>query len=198
MTKHNRKFKDGGINLNVGKRVLHSVDINSQNYIEDIMLRSNFLEGAPFTWVGMTYHYTNKTNLVPEFRRISKKYGDIHIANELDIDILCWADIRNIKLFMEMYMIAAIDGMICLGEKYKLNNKLFIEERKNFREKIPESIEQCEKLPKLTPEDYPPIMRYFRFDLNICSNCYNAKATIKARQCLACNKFNDPMIIAKE
>ena len=194
--KNNRKYVPSSVGLRVGK-ILHTKDINRYDYIESLVIASGMLDNAPFVWIGLMYRYGFKTDLIPEYdkREIDPKDGEIAISIELDMDILEWADRYNIKLFMEMMMIGALEALIHLGKKYKLNIELIEEERKKFRETIPETIGECEALPRMKLEDYPPIRKYFRNDINVCSNCFGAKATEKARQCLACGEFNDPILI---
>lgn len=193
--KHKRKYVPGITDLKIG-RVVHDKDLDDHDYIEKLVIDSGMLEGAPFEVIYHHYYYGDETNLKPT-SRMSKKYNDIRTTIELDMDILQWADQYNIKLFMEMMMIGALEALIHLGKKYKLEIGLIEEERKKFRESIPLTIEECEALPKMNLEDYPAIRKYFRNDINVCSNCFSTKATVKANQCLACGQFNEPILITE-
>jgi hypothetical protein len=195
--KHNRKYVPGATNWIVNKNLRHSKDIDRHDYIESLVIDSGMLKKAPFSWIGLMYRYGFKNDLIPEYdkREIDPKDGEIAIAIELDMDILEWADKNNLKLFMEMMMIGALEALIHLGKKYKLQIDLIEAERLKFRKNIPETIEECKALPRMTLEDYPPIRKYFRNDINVCSNCFAAKATEKARQCLVCGEYNDPILI---
>jgi hypothetical protein len=189
-----RKYVPGATNCIVNKSLWHSKDVDRHDYIESLVIKSGMLENAPFEYIRHHYYYDNETNLKPT-SRISKKYNDIRTTVELDMDILEWADKNNLKLFMEMMMIGALEALIHLGKKYKLQIDLIEAERLKFRKNIPETIEECKALPRMILEDYPPIRKYFRNDINVCSNCFAAKATEKARQCLVCGEFNDPILI---
>jgi hypothetical protein len=192
-----RKYVPGAINYIADKKVFHNKHLNDHDYIESLIIKSGMLKNAPFSWIGLMYRYGFKNDLIPEYdkREIDPKDGEIAIAIELDMDILEWADKNNLKLFMEMMMIGALEALIHLGKKYKLQIDLIEAERLKFRKNIPETIEECKALPRMILEDYPPIRKYFRNDINVCSNCFAAKATEKARQCLVCGEFNDPILI---
>jgi hypothetical protein len=192
--KHNRKYVPGATNWIVDKRVIQNEYLDDHDYIESLVIDSDMLKNAPFEVIYNHYYYGYETNLKPT-SRISKKYNDIRTTVELDMDILEWADKNNLKLFMEMMMIGALEALIHLGKKYKLQIDLIEAERLKFRKNIPETIEECKALPRMILEDYPPIRKYFRNDINVCSNCFAAKATEKARQCLVCGEFNDPILI---
>ena len=195
---HKRKYVPGSVDLRMG-RVMQDRNLDRHDYIERLVIDSGMLDQAPFLWIGLIYRYGYKTNLIPEYdkREIDPKDGEIAIAIELDMDILEWADMYNVKLFMEMMMIGALEALIHIGVKYKLPIDLIRQERSQFRAEIPKTIEECKALPKLTMADYPPMRKYFRDDINVCTNCFCAKVTEKARQCLACMQFNDPYLITK-
>lgn len=190
---HNRKYVPGITDLKIG-RVIHDQYLDDQDYIEKLVIDSGMLKEAPFNVVYHQYYYGDKTDLKLK-SRINKKDKDIQTKVELDMDILQWADMYNLKLFLEIMMIGALEPLIDLGKKYKLEIGLIEKERKYFREKIPETIKECESIPRMKMEEYPYIRKYFRNDINVCGKCFSAKATPKARQCLVCMEFSDPILI---
>ena len=142
---HNRKYVPGMIDLVKG-RVRNDMPImkNNQNDIELLIISSQILNSAPFKWVGLMYRYGIKNDLNVEYDRIDKKDGELPIAIELRMDILQWADRNNLDLMYEIFMIGALEAMIHVCQKYKLDDAAFKEERIKFGT-IPESIEECEE-----------------------------------------------------
>ncbi len=121
-----------------------------QDYIESIIIASNYLEEAPFKWVGLIYRYGLKNMTKPEYQRINKKYGDIPVAIELKMEILEWADAHNIELLKEIFAIGALDTLIDIGNKYKLPLDAILLEREKYGI-IPETIQECETWVQKTP-----------------------------------------------
>lgn len=102
-----------------------------------------YFKDTPFLWVGLTFLYGIKNNLSLEFEKINKKYGDLGVALELDMEILQWADKNNLDLLHDIFMIAALEALIQVGVKYKLPIDVFIQERSKYGN-IPNTIEECE------------------------------------------------------
>lgn len=143
---HDRKYVPGATALVIG-RVKNGLKMMDQDLIEKFIISSNFLDNAPFLWVHLSYRYGIKNNLKVELKRIDKKYGDIEIAIELDMEILQWADRNNLELLHDIFMIGALEALIQVGKKYKLPTEAFIEERKKYGN-IPNTIEECENYKK--------------------------------------------------
>ena len=140
---HNRKFVPGIIDM-VKVRLPNIKHIVSmQDDIEEIIIDSGFLDNAPFKWVGLMYRVGIKNDLVPEYQRINKKYGDIPIAVEIDCDILKWADDHDVKLLKDLFMMAGLEALIHVGKKYKLPIEKIEAERSKYGP-FPESVEELE------------------------------------------------------
>lgn len=138
---HNRKFVPGIIDM-VKVRLPNIKHIVSmQDDIEEIIIDSGFLDNAPFKWVGLMYRVGIKNDLVPEYQRINKKYGDIPIAVEIDCDILKWADDHDVKLLKDLFMMAGLDALIHVGKKYNLPTEK-IEEARSIYGVFPSSVEE--------------------------------------------------------
>ena len=144
---HAKKYVPGAMSLVVG-RVKNSARSMPQHSIEELIINSNFLAKAPFSWVHLSYRYGSQNNLDVLYQGIDKEFGDILIAIELDIKILQWADLNNLDLLHDIFMIAALEALMQLGDKYKLPTELFAEERKKYS-KIPSIIEECENYIRL-------------------------------------------------
>ena len=143
---HDRKFVPGATALVKG-RVKNGLRLMPQDIVESIILKSSILEQAPFLWISLSYRYGIKNDLKVIFQGINKKYGDLDIALELDMEILQWADKNNLDLLHDIFMIAALEALIQVGEKYKLPTETFKNERSKYGN-IPNTIEECESYKK--------------------------------------------------
>lgn len=139
---HSRKFVPGATALLKG-RVKNGLKLMPQDYIEELIVKSGILEAAPFLWISLSYRYGLKNDLHTIFQGINKKYGDLDIALELDMEILKWADQNNLDLLQGIFIIAALEALIQVGQKYKLSTTLFAEERMKYGN-IPNTIQECE------------------------------------------------------
>lgn len=138
---HNRKFVPSGVALVFG-RLKNALTLMPQDPIEQLIIQSNFLKDAPFLWIGLTYRYGIQNNLKVEFQKISKKYGDLSVAIELDMEILKWSDQNNLQLLSDILTIAALESIIQIGQKYKIETTIFNRERSKYGN-IPSTIQEC-------------------------------------------------------
>jgi hypothetical protein len=93
--------------------------------ILDHLLRSNDVWAqAPFLSVLIVYQYGIKNNLKVDFRKPNKKYGDLGADIELDMHILEWADQNNYALLRDIFMVAALEALVQVCQKYKLDDKI--------------------------------------------------------------------------
>jgi hypothetical protein len=143
---HNRKYVPGAIDL-VRGRLKNSIKLMEQDKVEQLLIESKFLDKAPFKWVGLIYRYGLKNMLIPEYSRISKKYGDLPIAIELKMEILEWADQNDLKLLYDILMIGALEALIHVGNKYDLPVEILKAERSKYGN-IPETVEECRLIAK--------------------------------------------------
>lgn len=139
---HNRKYVPGAVDLIKG-RVKNSPRLIEQDKIEELLIRANFFENAPFKWVGLMYRYGTENLLVPTYGRIDKKDGELPITIEIKMEILEWADKNNLSFLYDIHMIGALEALIHVGKKYKLSLHLLEAERAKYGN-IPETIEDCE------------------------------------------------------
>jgi hypothetical protein len=138
---HNRTYVPGSTALIKG-RIQNGLRIMPQESIELLIEKGNFLVGAPFLWISMSYRYGTKNDLKIKFQGINKKYGDLDIALELNMEILKWADQNNLDLLRDIYMISALEAVTQVGHKYKLPTNIFESERAKYGN-IPNTIEEC-------------------------------------------------------
>lgn len=143
MLTHNRKFVPGGVALVTGRVKNDGKTLKRiQDNIESLIINSDFLKGSLFRWIGLIYRYGKKTDLKVEFKKINKTYESLPIALELDMEILEWADKYNLELLHDIFMIAALEALIQVGQKYKLPIEPFVTERTKYGQ-IPNNIFEC-------------------------------------------------------
>ena len=152
-----RRISFGGVALVRGRLKKHFSAWKSIELALDHLLRSNdCFDKAPFLWIGLTYRYGIKNDLKLEFKRIDKKYGDLDVLLELDMEILLWADKNNLDLLHDIFMIAALEALIQIGRKYKLSHTdLFISERAKYGN-IPDTTEECENYCRIGKSEMRP------------------------------------------
>lgn len=138
-----RRFASGATALVKGKlrndRVCGSID----SFLDSILRQNNLLQNQPFLWVHLDYLYGTKNDLKVVYDKIHKKWGDLPIELELDMEVLEWADQNNLELLHDIFMIAALEAVIQVGEKYKFPTEIFKEERKKYGS-IPDTLEACQ------------------------------------------------------
>lgn len=140
---HNRKFVSSSVDMVKIRFLTRGIMGGIQDLIEQLIINSDYLNDAPFKWVGLSYRYGLVNKLKPYYQRIDKKDGEIPLAIELDSHILKWADNNCPELFREIFIIGALDVLIDVGRKYKLPMDLILEEKEK-RGNIPNTIEECE------------------------------------------------------
>ncbi len=111
---------------------------------KQINLLNFSLSNMPFSWIGLICRLGIKNDLKIEFQRINKKDGDLPIALELDMNILKWADQHNLALLKDIFMIAALEALLQVCDKYKLSKEAIALERAKYGN-IPNTIEECEQ-----------------------------------------------------
>ena len=87
--------------------------------LENILLSSNYYASAPFWWITMIVLEGLKNDFVPEYGRISKKYGDLPIEFEMDVRDLVEAGTDLDRVYY-LYMRAGLAALIHVGQKYDL------------------------------------------------------------------------------
>ncbi len=139
----NRRISPAGIALVKG-RLRNGINCMPSPEFDAFLLNNHYFteKGAPFSWLMMFYRYGIKTDLCVEFKRINKKYGDLPIAVELDMEILQWADKHNLDLLRDIFMIATLEALLQVCAKYKLDDTPIRAERRKYSD-IPATVEEC-------------------------------------------------------
>jgi hypothetical protein len=141
---HNRLFVASGVAL-VKEQMKHhgKALIYLGTRMEELLKEQNFFNQAPFKWIGMNLRFGTKNKTVPWYQGMSKKYGDLNIAIELDANILQWLDKNEPDRLKEIFLIATLEALMRVGEKYNLPTQRLEKERAKYGI-IPESIEELE------------------------------------------------------
>jgi hypothetical protein len=138
----------GAVALVKGKLKNSKLVSKVDKHLDGIIQSKNLIEKEiPFSWIGLIYRYGSKNDLNLDFQRIDKKDGELPIALELDMEILQWADQNNLDLLHDIFMIAALEALIQVCDKYKLPKEAIIAEREKYGN-IPNAIEECENYGK--------------------------------------------------
>jgi len=85
--------------------------------LEAVMVAEDYLAGVPFEWIGIVFRYGLRNEDVPHYEPISRNYGDLPMALELDALELRDASREELK---RIFMIATLKILIHAGRKYKL------------------------------------------------------------------------------
>ena len=142
---HNRKFVPGYIFYVRGHLMNIKKTACIHNDLEKIVVESGMLENAPFKWIGLMYRFGTKNILKPSYMRVSKKDGELPLAVEIKFEILRWADHYNVPFLIEIFMIAGLEALLHVCDKYKLPKEYIAQERAKYGT-IPETIEELEAM----------------------------------------------------
>ena len=92
-----------------------------------------------------------KNDLIPEYKKIDRKDGELPVAIEIKMEILEWADKNDLEMLKYIFMTATLDTLIHIGKKYELPIDLLILMRLNYPD-LPNSAEECLVCSKKTIE----------------------------------------------
>jgi hypothetical protein len=126
---HNRKLVLGGVALvkarlkNVGQAMVRVCD-----ELEPALITSGWFPAAPFRAVSLIIRFGLQTESEPHFQRISKKYGDLPIAIEVDTHHLLdiHTEPERLKAFFKR---VTIDCLLSVGRRYDLPTEKLEHER---------------------------------------------------------------------
>jgi hypothetical protein len=117
--KHNRRLVLGGSDLIMIKsrlpNVIWEASANTQDELEGLIVGSGYLHDAPFWWVNLAMLYGLVESAVPQYSRISKKYGDLPLGIEVDTHRMLDAPLEEL-IYVEKT--AALKALIHAGKKY--------------------------------------------------------------------------------
>ena len=131
---HNRKIVISTIALTKVRNKPYNLEVINEimDEIEQLMLSKNYLQNAPFNWVSLILRLGLKNDDIPYYEKMNKKYGDLPIAIELNVNELQIANRDELKKF---YLIATLKALIHVGEKYNLPSHIFIKKRNTINGK---------------------------------------------------------------
>ncbi len=84
--------------------------------IESILIDSNFYDNAPFSWITLSLRYGLKDDDQPKIGRVNKKYGDLPLSIEIDVNRMRDSDLNGLCfIFRE----ATLKSLIYVADKYR-------------------------------------------------------------------------------
>jgi hypothetical protein len=84
--------------------------------LEPILVASDYLKDAPFSWITPMIRYGLKNEEKPHYGRISKKYGDLPLSIEVDVNEMLGASMDELRI---VFRRATLRALIHAGEKYR-------------------------------------------------------------------------------
>lgn len=84
--------------------------------LEQVMIDTGYLQDAPFFWISIGIRYGLVDEDIPHYHRISKKYGDLPLAIEVNVERMISADLETLKYIIR---VAVLKALIHAGERYK-------------------------------------------------------------------------------
>lgn len=118
---HNRKLVLSGVSLTQARlRGIKSIQAGTQarDELEQEMIESDYLDGAPFKWVGLIVRYGLKDDDEPEYARIDQKDGELPLAIEIDTHRLL--DASSFDELVQIFREATLIALVHAGKKYGL------------------------------------------------------------------------------
>ncbi len=115
---HDRKLVLGGVALTMQRENRHEMEaVNTvRDEIEAVVIDSGYLGGAPFSWVTLAIRYGLKNDEAPVYQRVSKKYGDLPLAIEVDCREMVDAPLEEVIVVFKR---ATLKALVHAGRKYK-------------------------------------------------------------------------------
>ena len=115
---HNRKLGLNGVALTKQRNNRHDTKALTEvrDELEKVIIDSQYLEEAPFSWVTVAVRYGLKNDDKPSYQAVNKKYGDLPLAIEVDTQELIGASLDELKLIFKR---AVLKSLIHAGEKFE-------------------------------------------------------------------------------
>ena len=116
-SKHGRKLALSGIALTMAQYNQYddSVSETVRNQVEQIFIDTAFFQATPFSWITLAVRYGLKNDPKPIYQRINKKYGDLPLAIEIDVNETVGASLGEMKSIIGKAVLTAV---IHAGKKY--------------------------------------------------------------------------------
>ena len=120
---HNRKLAIGGVALTKG-RIPHKLNVAAAHRVRDELeqeiIESDYLDDAPFKWVGLIVRYGLVDEAKPRYQKIDPKDGELPLAIEIDFHRLLGVSEDEMAA---VYRKATLIALVHAGEKYGLPTK---------------------------------------------------------------------------
>ena len=84
--------------------------------LEQLIAQSNYLEGAPFSWVTISIRYGLKNEDTPHYEKINRRYGDLPLSIEVDTHELIGATLAELT---KKFKVSTLKALIHAGKKYE-------------------------------------------------------------------------------
>lgn len=114
---HDRKL--GLVGVSLTKARLHKQSGQALDMVRDTvekaMVESGYLDDATFSWVTVAIRYGLKNDDKPSYQPISKKYGDLPLAIEVDTRELTGASLDELRT---IFLTAVLKALIHAGQKF--------------------------------------------------------------------------------
>ena len=117
---HNRKLVLSGVALTKAKipaRQNAAAANRVRDELEQEIVKSGFLEKAPFKWVGLIIRYGLKDEVEPHYDKIDHQHGDLPVAIEIDTHRLLEVSEEEMAA---VYRKTTLTALVHVGEKYQL------------------------------------------------------------------------------
>ena len=85
-----------------------------RDQLEEVMLRTGYLQGAAFSWVTIAIRFGLVNALEPTYSAINLRHGDLPLSIEIDISPLQG---RSLEEYRAAYLRAAARALFCAGRK---------------------------------------------------------------------------------
>ena len=121
---HNKKLVLGGVSLTKARPNNFSMQVMREirDELELIIIESNFIEKAPFKWIGLILRYGLINASKPEYKKINVKHGDLPVTIELNSIDLSSANKTELNfLFKKATLLALVD----IAGRYSLESDIF-------------------------------------------------------------------------
>lgn len=118
---HNRKLVLAGVALTRARLPAkkNAAAMNrTRDELEQVVIRSGYLDNAPFKWVGLVIRYGLIDETTPHYEKINARHGDLPIAIEIDTHRLLEATEDEMVV---VYRKATLIALAHAGQKYGLN-----------------------------------------------------------------------------
>ncbi|MEA3066071.1 MAG: hypothetical protein QOJ27_2532 [Sphingomonadales bacterium] len=118
---HNRKLVLGGVALTRAKLPARPTALalgKARDDLEQEMIESAYLNGAPFKWIGLIVRQGLVDQIVPHYQKIDQEDGELPLAIEVDTNRLVGASMDQAT---NIYRRATLLALVHVAEKYDLN-----------------------------------------------------------------------------